>query len=217
LGVNTAKVQPNELQSFKDILHPRWRGKLALYDASISGKGAGFAAYLLDIFGEDFVRQLYMTQQPVASRDDRQIADWLARGTYPIAVGPSPDYVERLRKDGLPVAALTEMPGITAKTNGGEGFAMLMNRAPHPHAAKVFVNWIASREGLEAYARSQLAVPLRSDIDESYLPSWRIPRPGTSYWDSSGWEYNITKKQILLDRIRALMKERAGRPDAPSK
>ena len=209
LGVNTAQVKPGEIQSFKDILNPKWKGKLSVYDASVVGKGAGFAAYLLDVFGEEFVRRLYIGQQPAVSRDDRQITDWLARGTYPIAVGPSPDPVERLRKDGLPVLALAEMPGITAKTNGAEGFVMLMNKPPHPNAARVFVNWIASREGLGAYARSQLAVPFRNDLDESYLPSWRIPRPRTNYWDSSSWEYNVTRKQLLMDRVRALMKERA--------
>lgn len=206
LGINTAYVKVGELKSFQDVLIPKWKGKLSVFDPSISGKGAGFAAYLLDVFGEEFVKRLYIDQQPVFSTNDRQINDWLARGTYPIAIGVAPEYSERLRQEGFPVVALTEIPGIPAKTNGASGFLVLMNRAPHPNAARVFINWIASKEGLEVYAHGQLAVPLRNDIAVSYLPEWRIPRPGVDYWDSSGWEYNLTRKPAQIERIRQLIK-----------
>jgi ABC-type Fe3+ transport system substrate-binding protein len=33
------------------------------------------------------------------------------------------------------------------------GQLALMNRAPHPNAAKVFVNWLLSREGQSAFQR----------------------------------------------------------------
>lgn len=211
VGINTDHVKPGELRKFQDVLDPKWKGKMSVFDPMISGKGAGFAAYLLDVFGEDFVKRLYVDQEPVMSRNDRQINDWLARGTYPIAIGVAPEYSERLQKEGFPVRALTELPGIPAKTNGASGFVVLMNKAPHPNAARIFVNWIASKEGLEVYAQTQLAVPLRKDIDVSYLPEWRIPSPGVNYWDSSSWEYNATRKQTQIEQVRRLLKSRAER------
>lgn len=211
VGINTARVKLSDIPSFKDLLNPKWKGKMSVFDPTVSGKGGGFAAYLADVFGEEFVTKLYIDQQPVMSNNDRQINDWLARGTYPIAIGVAPEYSERLRQEGFSVVAVTEFPGIPPKTNGASGFVVLMNKAPHPNAAQVLVNWIASKEGLEVYARTQLAVPLRNDVDVSYLPEWRIPRSGVDYWDSSDWDYNLNRKRAQIDRMKQLIKEKAQR------
>ena len=62
---------------------------------------------------------------------------------------------------------------------------LLLDRAPHPNAARVFVNWMASREGLEVYARAYGHSTTRNDIDEtSFLTAEEIPRPGVNYFDS---------------------------------
>ncbi len=78
--------------------------------------------------------------------------------------------LQRLQDDGFPVVSipkLSDMPGHI----GGSGFSKLplFNSRPHPNAGRLFVNWLASKEGLEAYARGQRNPSTRMDIDERFL------------------------------------------------
>ena len=82
--INTREVKPGEMRSVKDLLNPKWKGKIALQDPTIPGSGSNQAAHLYFQHGEDFVKQLYVDQKPMISRDTRQITDGLARGIYPI-------------------------------------------------------------------------------------------------------------------------------------
>jgi ABC-type Fe3+ transport system substrate-binding protein len=85
-----------------------------------------------------------------------------------------------------------------------------MHNAPHPNAARVFVNWMASKEGAELYSRARGSASTRNDIDQSFLPPEVIPRDGVKYFDNHDWQYTVTKKEearqavwkILADGLR---------------
>jgi iron(III) transport system substrate-binding protein len=85
----------------------------------------------------------------------------------------------------------------------------LMDRAPHPNAARLFANWIASKEGLEVFVRVRDESPLRNDIDEArFLPPEIIPRPGVDYFDSFGWEFTVSTKEMVRLRMKELLGQR---------
>ncbi len=133
--------------------------------------------------------------------------DWLARGTYPIVIGPPGEDIERLRKEGFPVQKhnLVDALGYISMGNGA---LALMNRAPHPNAARVYVNWIASKEGLETFSRAHFAASTRTDVDESFMPAERIPRPDIEYFDSNDWDYTLNLKRKIQRRLRELISSR---------
>ena len=84
----------------------------------------------------------------------------------------------------------------------------MFNNAPHPNAARLFVNWIASKEGLEVYSRARGGVPTRKDINAAaYLPAAVIPQEGVDYFDSYNWDFVLNTKE----KIRLRMKELLGR------
>ena len=62
----------------------------------------------------------------------------------------------------------------------------LVNRAPHPNAAKVFINWLLSREGQAAVqqhlaAEGNIRESLREDISKDVIPSSQRRDPKVKY------------------------------------
>ena len=206
--INTDKVKPGELRSVQDLLDPKWKGKISVQDPTTPGSGSNHAAALYAQFGEEFVRRFYIDQKPAISRDTRQLTDWLARGTYPIALGAEDNEVDRLHEQGLPIVPLETLADLPRVASAGFGQVAVLNRAPHPNAARVFANWLASKEGSEIFARAKTAAPLRNDVDESFLPPEIIPRPEVTYFDGNGWEFTTTTKEQVRRRMQELLQAR---------
>ena len=206
-NINTRYVRPQELRSVKDLFNPKWKGKISSYDPTGQGPGRSLAARWYVQFGEEFIKKLYVDQRPMISRDDRQLTDWLARGTYPIGIGTREEEVRRLQEEGFSVITHSFVDD-AGHTGTAEGTLALMNRAPHPNAALIFVNWMASKEGLETYAKAMLAVSTRNDVDESFLPAERIPKRNVKYFDSADWNYTIHTKEKIERRIQEILTQR---------
>jgi ABC-type Fe3+ transport system substrate-binding protein len=58
---------------------------------------------------------------------------------------------------------------------------IIIKDAPHPNAATALVNWFASTEGQELYARTVLELSRRVDVPTSIVPNCVIPRSGVKY------------------------------------
>ncbi|MDB5944823.1 MAG: hypothetical protein JWQ13_4389 [Ramlibacter sp.] len=206
--INTSIVKPEEIRSSKDLLDPKWKGKIAFMEPTVPGSGINTAAKIYAQVGEDFVRRLYIDQKPAISRDTRQLTDWLARGTYGIVFSADEEPTEKLRKEGLPLKAIYSLSDMPPSSTAGWGLVAMVNNPPHPNAAKVFVNWIASKEGQETFARAMGVSPTRNDIDEkSFLNSEVIPIPGVKYFDTHGWDFTVD----VNEKVRLWLKGLLGR------
>lgn len=179
--VNSEKVEVAKLQSWKDLLKPEFKGKIAAYDPRLGGPGQSAGGYLTHQFGIEFVKQLYIGQEVTYTRDNRQLTEWAVRGTYPIVLGAIQFEVERFKKAGMKqliVPTLSDGPG---SLTGGFGVAVLPKGHPHPNAATVFLNWLASRPGHVAYASTMLETSTRSDAQLEVVPDYVKPQAGTKY------------------------------------
>jgi iron(III) transport system substrate-binding protein len=147
LKVNRDAVPETEFNKIDDLLNPKWRGKIAMADPRIPTAGNSTLMILLRIRGEDFVRRLLMNQRVVFSEDNRLLTDWLVRGRYPISAGLSGTFVEQFKKEGvgLNVKDLMQAEALNLSLSGAA--IALPQRPPNPNAAKVFVNWLLSRQG----------------------------------------------------------------------
>ncbi len=141
--VNRDLIPQTELTSVKDLTHPRWRGKIVIQDPR-GGAGLNSLQVILMLQGEDAVKQLLGNQDLVVANDTRQQAEWVIRGRYPIAVGLVPDAFLAFREQGLSFN-IRPIGDSGKSTSTGTGGIQFFNRAPHPNAAKVYINWLLTK------------------------------------------------------------------------
>jgi len=186
ISYNTKLVDPKSFQSFWDFLNPKWKGKLLVWDIR-GNPGRGSAAFYFFYhnpqLGPNFLRRLFAEMDPVLFRDERQATNWLAVGKYPLCFACDS---RRGKDQGLPVDLFGHMKEGAGMTPRQFTFA-LINKAPHPNAAKLFVNWYLSRDGQTALQRYLVAAgenppdSLREDISKEMLPADSRRIKGLSY------------------------------------
>jgi iron(III) transport system substrate-binding protein len=208
LVVNTDHVRADEIKSWADLLDPRYTGRISAWEPTVPGPGWNNANWVRHALGDDYFKRLYVDQRVAIPADARQWSDWMARGTYPIALGLGSRDVEVLKNDGFPVAVLPSFPEAPGHVSGGFGVLVLPRMAPNPNAAALFANWIASREGLELWGRGDQVPTLRTDLDNSWAPAYTIPVPGVQYFDDYDWNYINTAFPESLPKIKQIMAQR---------
>jgi iron(III) transport system substrate-binding protein len=192
---NTQLVNPKDFSSFWDLTHPKWKGKFVSQEPSGTGIGPSLQFfYYHPELGPEFLRKLFIDQQPVYSRDRRQMTDWLAQGKYALCMGCRD--AERANKQGLPV---NDMDMVDWKEgshiSSGGGSMSLTKGGPHPNAARVFINWFLSRRGqtaLQKYEDLYGQDPPNSrriDISKDMLPPSSRLVEGRRYFDFSDPKY----------------------------
>jgi iron(III) transport system substrate-binding protein len=207
LFINIDFVKSEEMSDVHHLLDPKWRGKISTEDPLLdSGNGGNTAARFYKQLGPEFVKSLYIDQKPVISRDRRQVADWLARGTQPICLSCRTGDVDRLRQEGFKLLKIYNLKGLVTSVNASPFLVAFANKAPHPNAARVFLNWIAGKEALEIYSRGFDAATLRTDVDESFLDPHLIPDPTIKYPDTADPNWRSAEKLEITKKIEVLLK-----------
>ncbi|HEX9455007.1 MAG TPA: ABC transporter substrate-binding protein [Candidatus Binatia bacterium] len=152
LHYNTGLVDLKEFKSYWDLLNPKWKGKILLFERPGVGSPSLVRFYYHGQLGVDFVKRLFGEMEVTVSQDRRQSSDWLASGKFPICIDCGD--TDRAKQQGLPVDefphANLQEASFEVSTSGNSGIA-LINHAPNPNAAKVFINWFLSRAGQTAW------------------------------------------------------------------
>lgn len=164
---NTNLVKPQEVRSYNDLLDAKWKAKIGLRDPRVPGGGLAMWAFLLDTKGEDYIRKLAQ-QEMFVSRNARQIADALAKGSLALTIGVGYRDFDAFLDANLPVKHLPTFKEGTY-VSGGNGILGIVKGAPHPNAAKVFFNWLLSREGQELHGKTAQQPTRRLDVDTKGL------------------------------------------------
>lgn len=163
LWYNTKLAKPEQIRSFDDLLNPKWKGKIGFSDPRVPGSGQFTWAFLWDIKGEDYLKELAQ-QELFLSRDLRQVGEALAKGKVALTIGVGYSQYEPFIKAGLPVKELPR-PKEGLPSSNGFGTVGVLKDPPHPNAAKVFLNWLLSKDGQELYGRVMRHATRRLDVD----------------------------------------------------
>jgi iron(III) transport system substrate-binding protein len=186
---NPSQVNPAEFKSYWDFLNPKWRGKIATRDIRIPGPGADnmrFFYHHPDL-GPTFIFRLFSEMDLALTRDFRQGIDWVAQGKFPLALFFSGSDVRKAQSQGLAVDTLdNDQFKEGAPLGVGFGTMGILKDAPHPNAAKVFVNWYLSRKG-QAALQNEIAKSadgpdsLREDVLKDDVSSHNRRRTAVKY------------------------------------
>ncbi len=177
---NTKLVNAKEFKSHKDLLDPKWKGKMVVDDPRRAGPGVATFTffYLHPELGPDFIRALGKQQMTIL-RDYAQEVDAVGQGRFPVLIGAA-DFVAITRaKQGVPIA-IVDARQLKEGTDLSptNGTLALFNRAPNPNAAKIYINWLLSKEGQTIFARANGYVSARLDVPTDHTEPWRVPLPG---------------------------------------
>ena len=207
LSFNTNMVNEKEIKSAWDLVQPQWKGKYAVLQLSATqGSTALSYVYHHPQLGPKFIEKIYRDMEPTFFRDLRQGTDWLSSGKFPLCFLCR--RIDRAALQGLPVTELdpysiAEKPGI----GSGSGALVLMNRHPHPNAAKVFINWFLSLEGQIAFRQANTdefrVGSMREDLPQEILPPLARRRKDREYLFINRPESMDFKPiQALLDQLK---------------
>lgn len=158
LAYNTKAVKPDEVpNSYQDLLHPKWAGRLAIESHDV----AWFAAVVKGMGEEQglaYFRKLAATK-PTMRRGHTLMAEMVSAGDVAIAVDAHVQGIARLKEKGASIEWKPLQPAFGQPSSVG-----VANRAPHPHAALLFADFILSKEGQEIIkARNRVPVSLAVD------------------------------------------------------
>ncbi|HWO40855.1 MAG TPA: extracellular solute-binding protein [Candidatus Eisenbacteria bacterium] len=187
---NTKTADVAGIKSHWDVLHPKWKGKIVAYDPKARGHIQTLrSVYYNPKLGGEFLRRLFSDMDVAVGRDQRLMLDWLAQGKYQLYLFATRNDVQEAKKQGLPVDVI-DAPDDESHMSGGFGHVALVNRAPHPNAAKVFLNWLLSREGQLKWQEKTNNNSLRVDIQKGMLTDPdSVPKVGGKYLISSLPQY----------------------------
>ncbi len=172
LAYDPMQVKPNEIDELYELLDPKWKGKIVINDPLPSGAGFVSFQWIWKVLGPDKAKQL----------------EWVAQGKYPILLAPSDTALQQLLQRGLKFDVLAEFKDYGSYTTASSGAAMLINKAPHPNAATIFLNWVLSKEGQMAWSKAMNHAVQRLDVPTDHLPPYVVPKPGVKYWISDSEE-----------------------------
>ncbi len=209
ITVNWDLIKKSELTSIKDLAKPEFAGKIVWDEPRLNGSGNGASLTIFKNFGEDFLRQLY-SQKIVFTSNRRQVADWVVRGRYPIGIGLGENDLKVFQKQGvgLNVKPLPDSYYKVQQISPGFGSIGFIDKAPHRYAAAVYVNWLLSKEGQEAWAK----VPRNSRrTDVKPGDPALAPIAGVEYFNGQKEIYSKTRykmQAIAKEVIAAPLKKR---------
>jgi len=186
IAYNTKLVSAKEFKSYWDFVNPKWKGKITSRDPTVPGEiGASLRFFYYNPeLGPEYLRKLFGEMNVTLFRGITQGADWLASGKYAFCFF-CPD-VDVAKTQGLPVDTPPPLKE-GAPISSALGSLAFMNNAPHPYAAKVFINWLLSREGQTALQREVNQTKrgtvnsLRIDIPKDDVPPENRRVEGVKY------------------------------------
>lgn len=205
---NKNKVTPEEVKlletGWKGILDPRFKGRFTITNSN-TGASYGplnlfFAPEYKDEFGEQFLRDV-VANQPVLYTDNVVAFDRVIAGEQDIQFWGWEALGISKWEDGAPIRWVYPKPTPAYHNN----WMTISKFAPHPHAARLFQNWLMSEDGaraIEQHYGAKAVLEGHKDTRSFAAEEWL--RPPVEYYslDMKRWSEEFDASLALWHKIQ---------------
>src|SRR3954466_9583967 len=142
LGYNTSLVKPEDApRSFADLLDPKWAGKMVKAHPAYSGTIMTATFQIVRELGWSYLEKL-ARQRIMQVQSSTDTPKKIALGERAVMADGNEYNLIQLKEQGQPVEIIYPTEGTPLIT----GPSALFKAAPNPNAARLFQNWLNSRE-----------------------------------------------------------------------
>ena len=149
---NKSIIKPEDApKSYEDIVNPKWKGKIAMGNPTLHDTTIDWLSSLQSVFGSaqkarDWIKQL-AALEPLLLDSMVPVGERIASGEMPLGVAYV-KYVHLWSRKGAPVDYVKGLPVYLGDGN----YIGLTAKAPHPNAAKLYIDYFLGQESSEIMA-----------------------------------------------------------------
>jgi iron(III) transport system substrate-binding protein len=189
-------AEADKPKAWRDVLDPRWKGKVAYADATKSGSSYILLVTWLTVFGKDdagwkFVEDV-LRQAKVLPKSSMTY-QMVANGEFPIGLTFEQAAFDFM-KGGAPVGLVYPAEGTAVTLDG----SALVKGAPHPNAARLFLDFTLTREAQQLIVDRFGRRSVRRDVGAP--PG--LPALSEIKAISYDFEYAASQRTALLKRFQ---------------
>jgi iron(III) transport system substrate-binding protein len=156
LGFNTTLIPPAEApKTMLDLLNPKWKGKMSIVNTTTGTRWIGST---LENFGREYLEKIAEQDVKVQNMAGAALAGLVVSGEVPLSPTIFDANITQAKQKGAPVDWRPLEPVVTTVAYSG-----LILKAPHPHAALLYLDWLHSKEGQQMIMKGGLWSP-REDV-----------------------------------------------------
>jgi iron(III) transport system substrate-binding protein len=156
LGFNTKLIASADApKNYRDLLDPRWKGKMTLAGGSIGPRWVG---NVLNVMGREYLEKLSRQDMKVQNIAPAALINQVISGEILLSPTIQDSNVFTAKQTGAPVEWRPLEPVLANLGSSG-----ITTKSPHPHAALLFLDYLHSKEGQAVLIKGGLSSP-REDV-----------------------------------------------------
>ena len=161
--VNRDVIPESELSSMLQLTDPKYKGKVTTFDWRGGSASNNFALMRADPkYGADYIRKRVTENEIVVTNNSKQQVDWIVRGNYPVGISVTSNILFNMQETGLGLN-VKPLAG-PLKYSSSFGGLIAFQHAPNPNAAKVYANWLLTRDTQDKIAKAANYNSRRTDV-----------------------------------------------------
>jgi iron(III) transport system substrate-binding protein len=199
MGYSTKRVSASEApKDWTDVLDPKWKGRIAIIDPRKSGPARWWLGSIIKKYGWDYVEKLAKNKPLLLKSASTSAVALLSGEADVLVIANEHDLVRRAAK-GEPVKAIYPKGGLVYKTSP----VGICAKAPHPNAARLWVNWESSAEAQAMVSQFGGYPPTRTDVKPFHKRDPKATNPANMLGLDLDWF--LKNKKNLMTKFGKIM------------